>query len=162
MAFCTQCGHRLADGSKFCNECGSPIGQSQGTDEISLNVEISIRVVLKGEPGGNTEVKVYLPHLGKTVAVKVPNNISIGQSLRLRGQGHTSPDGEKGDAYIRVVQIDYDNTSYEKKCPVSISPCSPELFLLLFRRLPTMSQSTDRLQAPLIWQNCNRWRRMVS
>ena len=89
MAFCTQCGHRLADGSKFCNECGSPVGQSQGLDDISLNVEITIRVVLKGESNRNTETEVYLPHLGKTVAVRVPNNISIGQSLRLRGLGHT-------------------------------------------------------------------------
>ena len=115
MAFCTQCGHRLADGSKFCNECGSPAGQSQGLDDISLNVEITIRVVLKGESNGNTETEVYLPHLGKTVAVRVPNNISIGQSLRLRGLGHTSHNGEKGDAYIRIVQIDYDNTPTERQ-----------------------------------------------
>ena len=117
MAFCTQCGNKLADGSKFCNECGSPVEQKQGLDEVSLNAEVSIRVVLKGDPSGSTEVEVYLPHLSKTVAVKVPNNISIGQLLRLRGLGHTSPDGEKGDAYIRIVQIDYDNTSHEKQEP---------------------------------------------
>lgn len=117
MAFCTQCGHQLADGSKFCNKCGSPVEKKQCSDEISLDVEISIRVVLKGESNGNTEVEVYLPHLSKTVAVKVPNNIAIGQSLRLRGLGHTSPDGKKGDAYIRIVQIDYDNTPLENQEP---------------------------------------------
>ena len=115
MAFCKQCGHQLPDDSKFCNECGSPVEKKQGSDEISLNTEISIRVVLNGESNGNTEVEVYLPHLSKTVAVKVPNSISIGQSLRLRGLGHTSPDGEKGDAYIRIVQIDYDKTIPDKQ-----------------------------------------------
>lgn len=117
MAFCKQCGHQLANGSKFCNECGSPVEKQQGLDEVSLNAEISIRVVLKGESSGNTEVEVYLPHLSKTVSVKVPNNITPGKLLRLRGLGHISPDGQKGDAYIRIVQIDYDNTSYEKKAP---------------------------------------------
>lgn len=117
MAFCTHCGHQLIDGSKFCNECGSPVEAQQGSGKISLDVKISIRVVLTGDASGITEVDVYLPHLSKTVAVKVPNNISIGQSLRLRGLGHISPEGDKGDAYIRIVQIDYDNTSVENTEP---------------------------------------------
>lgn len=117
MAFCNQCGQPLADGSKFCNKCGAPIENKQGSDEISLDVEISIQVVLKDESSGSTDVEVYLPHLSKTVAVKVPNNISIGKSLRLRGLGHTSHNGEKGDAYIRIVQINYDNTTSETQEP---------------------------------------------
>lgn len=115
MAFCNQCGHQLADGSKFCNECGSPIVEEQRSDDISLDVEISIRVVLKGDPSGKTETEVYLPHLSKTVVVKVPNGVSIGQALRLHGMGHTSGNGEKGDAYIRIVKIDYDNTVEERQ-----------------------------------------------
>ena len=51
------------------------------------------------------------------MAVRVPNNIQIGQSLRLRGLGHTAEDGRKGDAYVRIVQIDYDNTNQGNENP---------------------------------------------
>ena len=115
MTFCSQCGHQLVDGSKYCKCCGSPVEITQESDNISLNVEISINVVLKGAANESTQVEVYLPHLSKSVAVKVPNNISLGQSLRLRGLGHISASGKQGDAYIHIVQIDYDNSVQENQ-----------------------------------------------
>ena len=27
MAFCTNCGAKLADDAKFCTECGTPVGR---------------------------------------------------------------------------------------------------------------------------------------
>lgn len=31
MAFCTNCGRQLAEGAKFCFECGAKVGNSAGT-----------------------------------------------------------------------------------------------------------------------------------
>lgn len=111
------CGHHLADDAKFCSACGFAVTEADTSDAVSLDVHISIQVVLKGELNESTLVEVYLTHLDKTIAVKVPNNISLGQSLRLRGLGHSSDDGKKGDVYIRIVQIDYDNTAEVSKEP---------------------------------------------
>ena len=43
MAFCTNCGHQLADGAKFCFECGAKVG---GTAEPRVE---SRRMVYDGE-----------------------------------------------------------------------------------------------------------------
>lgn len=130
MAYCAKCGKRLNDDANFCASCGSPVGVAEDVT-VSLDVNISVQVTLKGKLEESTTVDIYFTHIGKTMEVQVPNSIQIGQSLRLRGLGHVAADGRKGDAYVRVVQIDYDNTdqgnendrrktSYEgevRKCP---------------------------------------------
>ena len=116
MSYCTQCGKLLAEDANFCPSCGSPVNKADD-EKVSLDVNISAQVTLKGKIEESTTVEVYFTHLGKTIAVRVPNSIQIGQSLRLRGLGHTDADGRKGDAYVRIVQIDYDNTTQSNDHP---------------------------------------------
>lgn len=37
--FCSQCGTKLPDNSKFCNQCGSPVGQFRHHNIIRLRCE---------------------------------------------------------------------------------------------------------------------------
>lgn len=37
--FCSQCGTKLPDNSKFCHQCGSPVGKSQQSNIIRLRCE---------------------------------------------------------------------------------------------------------------------------
>lgn len=37
--FCSQCGIKLPDNSKFCNQCGSPVGNSQRANIVRLRCE---------------------------------------------------------------------------------------------------------------------------
>lgn len=117
MAFCANCGHQLVDGAKYCFECGKPVVSETGKDNVSLDVNVSLQVVLEGKADGYTKVDIYLKHIDKTVAVNVPNNIEVGRTIRLRGLGHTSPSGQKGDAYVRIAHIDYETIQQESSEP---------------------------------------------
>lgn len=116
MSYCTKCGKLLNENANFCANCGSPVVVAENA-AVSLDVTISAQVTLKGKLEESTAVDIYFTHIGKTMSVRVPNNIQIGQSLRLRGLGHTAEDGRKGDAYVRIVQIDYDNTNQGNENP---------------------------------------------
>ena len=37
--FCSQCGTKLPDNSKFCNQCGSPVGRTQQSNIVRLRCE---------------------------------------------------------------------------------------------------------------------------
>lgn len=133
MAFCTNCGHQLADGAKFCYECGSAIKASNHTNTASVenaDIEIGISVLLNnGNRQDFTQNEVYLAHAHKTVSVRVPNWISVGQMVRLRGEGNATQSGKKGDLLLRIDHIEYKQSSnqpptrkvgYEgeiRKCP---------------------------------------------
>ena len=54
-----------------------------------------------------TQNEVYLEHIHRTLSVKVPNWVSVGQMIRLRGEGNTSQTGKKGDLLLRIDHIDY-------------------------------------------------------
>lgn len=133
MAFCTNCGHQLADGAKFCYECGAAIKASNHTNTASVenaDIEIGISVLLNnGNRQDFTQNEVYLAHAHKTVSVRVPNWISVGQMVRLRGEGNATQSGKKGDLLLRIDHIEYKQSSnqpptrkvgYEgeiRKCP---------------------------------------------
>lgn len=111
MAYCTNCGYSLSDGANFCFKCGAKINNDT---ESSLDVEISMSVLLKGKGEGNTPTDVFFPHLNKTQRVFIPNNIAAGQKIRLRDCGRTAPDGRKGDVYIHITDINYSDVGNEK------------------------------------------------
>ena len=117
MPFCSNCGLQLADNARFCRECGTPVAKNIKEEKPSLDIDISIPVTLKGTPEENTTVEVHLSHLNKTIAVEVPNSISVGQTLRLRGLGYSSPDGEKGNAFIHITHIEHETVEPESKEP---------------------------------------------
>lgn len=133
MAFCSNCGHQLADGAKFCYECGAAIKTPDHTSAASAenaDVEIGISVLLNNDNRQDfTQNEVYLAHAHKTVSVRVPNWITVGQMVRLRGEGNATRSGPKGDLLLRIDHITYKENSnqpptrkvgYEgeiRKCP---------------------------------------------
>ena len=45
MAFCSNCGHQLADGAKFCFECGTKVEVEYFDEEDEMAEEDSFEVV---------------------------------------------------------------------------------------------------------------------
>lgn len=114
MAFCTNCGHQLADGAKFCFECGTPVSKIE-CDPSPLDVNLSISVILTGKSEEKTKIDIYLEHLDKTITISVPNNIVVGQKLRLLRLGRTGPNGQKGNAYVTIAHIEYAATQQSQE-----------------------------------------------
>ena len=111
MAFCMNCGKQLPDGAKFCLECGAAVKESsfQGNSTAeNADIEIGIAVLLNNNNDQEfTQNEVYLEHSNRTLSVKVPNWISVGQIVRLRGEGNTTRSGRKGDLLLRIDHIDF-------------------------------------------------------
>lgn len=74
---------------------------------MNLDTTIFISVTLIGSRDEYTKTLVELPHLNKTIEVKVPNFIDINSKLRLQGMGFVGPSGEKGDLYLQFNSINY-------------------------------------------------------
>lgn len=133
MAFCSNCGHQLADGTKFCYECGASVKVPHYHSDTSfenVDVEIGISVLLNNNNEHDfTKNEVYLGHSQKTISVKVPNMVSVGQKIRIRGEGNMLSSGKKGDLLLRIDHVEYKENSnqpptrkvgYEgeiRKCP---------------------------------------------
>ncbi|MBO5953266.1 MAG: zinc-ribbon domain-containing protein [Oscillospiraceae bacterium] len=107
MAFCSNCGCQLAEGARFCRSCGTPIKANTPAEEPSLDVNISAQITLIGSKEESTKVEIYLEHLDKTIAIDVPNSVSVGQKIRLLGLGYVSSNGKKGNAYLLIENITY-------------------------------------------------------
>lgn len=111
MAFCSNCGHQLADGAKFCFECGAAVkapNQNRDFSAENADVEIGISALLNNDNRQDfTQNEVYLEHAHKTVSVRIPNWITVGQMVRLRGEGNMMASGRKGDLLLRIDDIKY-------------------------------------------------------
>ena len=70
MAFCTNCGHQLAEGAKFCFGCGAAVTTSNFTGNGSVenaDIEIGISVLLNNNNNEEfTQNEVYLEHTHRT------------------------------------------------------------------------------------------------
>lgn len=133
MAFCMNCGKQLPEESKFCSNCGATVKTSVNSNSTSVedsDIEVGVSVFLTSDSRNEfTQNEIYLEHSCKTVSVKVPNWISVGHMLRLRGEGNPTRSSKKGDLLLRIDHIDYKKTSdsqsarkvgYEgemRKCP---------------------------------------------
>ena len=91
---------------------------------MELDVRLRISVKLVGLINASTEVDLYLPHLKKSIVISVPNSISKKDTLRLKGMGNISPDGEKGNLYLEFDNIDNSNVYYKAG---TCSNCGHEL-----------------------------------
>ena len=118
MAFCINCGQQLVDGAKFCANCGTAVKATDNAancvDE-NADVEIGISVLLNNNNDQEfTEKDIYLEHNHKTLAVNIPNGISVGQRIRLRGMGKTTRSGKVGNLFIRIDHIDYKKSAEQQ------------------------------------------------
>ena len=111
MAFCMNCGKKLPQDAKFCFECGAAVKESNfsgNNTAENADIEIGISVVLNNNNDQEfTQNEVYLEYSNRTLSVKVPNWISVGQIVRLRGEGNTTHSGKKGDLLLRIDHINY-------------------------------------------------------
>lgn len=129
--FCSNCGNKLTDNAKFCNECGAKVNYASEAHSVeNTDVEIGIAVSLNNERQEEfTNNDIYVEHSHKTLSVKIPNWISVGHIVRLKGEGNISRSGNKGDLLLRIEHIEYKITNkrqterkvgYEgeiRKCP---------------------------------------------
>ncbi|MDD6590175.1 MAG: DnaJ C-terminal domain-containing protein [Anaerobutyricum hallii] len=52
-----------------------------------------------------TLMEVDVPHLGKKLEVKIPNNVEVGHRIRIKGYGYQSAMGTRGDLYLIIADI---------------------------------------------------------
>ena len=78
------------------------------TEVEYYDTELTISARLSGATDSVSKIPVYLPHTGKTVQISVPNNVTVGKTLRLKGLGLDAPHGEKGDLYLHFDHIEYE------------------------------------------------------
>ena len=71
------------------------------------DTEMTISARLIGASDAVTKMPLYLPHAGKTVQISVPNDITVGKTLRLKGLGLDAPNGEIGDLYLHFDHVDH-------------------------------------------------------
>lgn len=76
---------------------------------VRYDIDISIKVDLVGPEDAKTVHTVEIPHLKKVVEVAIPNDIEIGQTIRLKGLGWEDGAGNKGDVYLKIEDIIDDN-----------------------------------------------------
>lgn len=114
--FCSNCGNQLTDSAKFCNECGAKVNRSsKASSAEDVDVEVGIVVSLDNDKQEEfTNNDVYIEHLHKTLSVKIPNWISVGQTVRLTGEGNTSRSGRKGDLLLCIEHIEYKRTENQQ------------------------------------------------
>ncbi|MEO0543770.1 MAG: DnaJ C-terminal domain-containing protein [Pseudomonadota bacterium] len=65
--------------------------------DVRVNLPITIEQILSTD-----KVKLALPN-GRTIAVKIPDGVVDGQTIRLAGQGETGQAGHQGDVLACVV-----------------------------------------------------------
>ena len=116
-------GASARGGSPFGAPGGDPIGDAatklrRGAD-VEAEVTVSIDDVIAGEKATAT-----LPD-GRKLAVSLPVGVREGQTIRLRGQGETAPNGKRGDARITVrfaphplYRVDGDNLRTPLEVPL--------------------------------------------
>ena len=111
MAFCINCGKRLPEDAKFCFECGVAVKESTCSENSNFengNVEIGISVLLNNNNNQEfTPNEIRLEHSSRILSVKIPNWISVGEIVCLRGEGNVTRSGKKGDLLLRIDHIDY-------------------------------------------------------
>lgn len=72
---------------------------------MNFDQEISVNVKLTGSVDGKTQNIFFFDFCDQKIAVDIPNTISVGETLRLKGMGKTAPDGTRGDLYLRIQTI---------------------------------------------------------
>ena len=79
-----------------------------------MDIDIDIIVNLSENESEKIIQKVELPHLGKRIEVDIPEDIQIGQSIRLKGLGLEDGEGNRGDAYLRIAKIVYGDSKNDE------------------------------------------------
>lgn len=113
MPFCVKCGKELNYSDKFCSVCGKENEEYRTesgpkTGEYDITVTSPIR--LFGPQDADTEIELYIPQLGRSMHLRFPNFFELGQTLRVRGEGLTKPNSEKGDLLVTPSEVEYYDT----------------------------------------------------
>lgn len=93
----------------------------KNSEENIYDIELVYdEIIIDGDEDDTTSFKVYIALIDKKIIAKIPNNISSGERVRLRGMGKVKPDGTNGNAYISFNHIKYkkniyNSNSYEYK-----------------------------------------------
>ena len=61
MAFCSNCGKRLEDGTKFCPECGTPMGAGQQM-RVTVPPPIPSQTLIEGRQEAQPQQQIYVVH----------------------------------------------------------------------------------------------------
>ena len=104
--FCRKCGYELDIDDKFCEKCGTSVRKKNNINEYDIE-QIVKNVDLYGESTDFTKIEVTIEEIGKEVVVKVPNRITDGDQLRLKGLGKRKPDNTKGDVFLIFKNLKY-------------------------------------------------------
>jgi curved DNA-binding protein len=120
-------GFRPGGGFKTAGGYRTPAGFDNAFDEQdSYDVEQELTVgFMDVYNGGERQVMINLKTGEKINArIKIPAGVEDGKRLRLKGQGLTKPNGQRGDLYLKVKMSehpDFHRSGDDVECAVPIS-----------------------------------------
>lgn len=113
MVYCTKCGKQLSERDKYCPSCGSLNKEYQkhpGVNNEQLDIIVETKVRLFGTKDAFTEFEVYVPERRKNIRIKAPNFVEPGQSIRVKGEGLTAANGDRGCLLVQITDVEYYDT----------------------------------------------------
>lgn len=91
------------------------IYDNHNNDKSSLDIVVPVDIVLRGPIDSESKNTFHIPQTNKTIETSIPNKITIGEKVRLRGCGISSTTGETGDLFLEIVAIDYPDVTINKE-----------------------------------------------
>lgn len=104
--FCRKCGYEIDIDDEFCENCGTSVRKKSNKNEYNIE-QIVKNVDLYGGSTDYTQIEIIIEETGKKVVVKVPNRITDGDQLKLKGLGKIKPDNTRGDVFLIFKNIKY-------------------------------------------------------
>lgn len=84
-------------------------------DKSSLDIVMPVDIILRGPIDSESKNTFHIPQTNKTIEASIPNKISIGEKVRLKGCGISSTTGKTGDLFLEIVAIDYPDVTISKE-----------------------------------------------
>lgn len=106
MAYCRKCGYKLDIDDEFCEKCGTSVRKQNSKNEYDIE-QVVKNIDLYGDSNDYTKIEITIKETGKEVVVKVPNEITDGDQLKLKGLGRRKPDNTSGDVFLIFKNIRY-------------------------------------------------------
>lgn len=98
-------GHEL--GKKNYEKLLKKLGGTSSKPVHAEDLVIEVEVNLTGPTNGTTRHVINVPQMGRDYTIDFPNDIKVGERMRVQGKGPVGTDGIPADVVFKVVKVNY-------------------------------------------------------